>query len=152
MSIQTRAKIIGLDPLVRKLRVLPDKARAKLREALAREADEVVALMRRLAPDDDALQKSIGWSWDGKVPKGAMALATKGKGDLTITVFAGDSDAFYARWWEFGTAPRQHKSGKNVGEMPAQPFFYPGWRASRKGVKAALRKASREAALEVARS
>lgn len=152
MSIAVKAKIIGMAPLLRKLKVLPDAAREKLRQAMAQEAEKIVELMRRLAPDDDALRRSIGWTWGDKVPKGAMAVATKGKGDLAITIYAGDKDAFYARWWEFGTAEREHKSGKKVGAMRAHPFFYPGWRAGRKAAKAALRKASRDAAREVARS
>ena len=163
MSIAVRAKIIGMDPLIRKLRVLPEVAREQIRVAMAKEADEIVRLMRSLAPEESgALKKSIGWAWGSKAPKGAMALATKGKGDLSITIFAGSrdkslgaDDAFYVRFVEFGTAAHTAGgkfAGAEIPAIPAQPFFYPGWRAGRKGAKAALRKASREAARKVAAS
>lgn len=163
MSIAVRAKIIGMDPLIRKLRVLPDEARLMMRDAMAKEADEIVGLMKRLAPvKTGALRDSIGWAWGNNIPKGAMAVATKGKGDLSITIYAGsrdkalgDADAYYARWIEFGTASHI-VGGKYAGAdhpgTKAQPFFYPGWRAGKKQAKKNLRKAARDAARKVAAS
>lgn len=160
MSIAVKARIIGMDPLVRKLRVIPDKTRAKMRVALAEQADEIVGLMKRLVQVDEGdLRDSIGWTWGTKVPKGAMAIATRGKGDLSITIFAGNEKAYYARWIEFGTgrheiphAPahvaKMLKDGVHPGSK-AFPFFYPGWRAGRKAAKAAIRKAMREAIREM---
>ncbi len=149
MSIAVRAKIIGMDPLIRKLKVMPDKARAAFRVALAQEADAICGLMSRLAPVDSGdLRDSISWTWGNNVPKGAMAIATKGKGDLSITIFAGNADAWYARLVEFGTAPHvnggEFAGSKHPGTK-AQPFFYPGWRAGKRTAKANIRKAMREA-------
>ena len=163
MSIAVKAKIIGMDPLIRKLRVLPEAARAEIRIAMAKEADEIVRLMKSLAPvDSGALQKSIGWAWGNNAPKGAMAIATKGKGDMSITVYAGSrdktlgkDDAFYIRFVEFGSAAHTAGgkfAGAEIPAIPAQPFFYPGWRAGRKGAKAGIRKAARAAAKKVAAS
>jgi len=164
MSIAVRAKIIGMDPLIRKLKVLPEVAREQIRAAMAKEADEIVALMKRLVQVDDGdLQKSIGWTWGNKVPKGAMAVATKGKGDLSITIFAGNEKAYYARWIEFGTQSHDIpgapdwvrpmlEHGVTHPGSKAFPFFYPGWRAGRKQAKRNLRKAAREAAKKVAAS
>ena len=56
-------------------------------------------------------------------------------GDLTLTIYAGSTTAFYARWQEFGTA-----------NMPASPYFYVSWRANRKQVRRGVRKAVRDAA------
>lgn len=152
MSVQ--AKIIGMPRLLRKLKVLPEQARAEIRVAMGREADTVVAMMKSLAPEDSGdLRKSIGWVWGNKVPKGAMALATVGKGDLSITIYAGSAEAFYARFVEFGTAAHTAGgkfTGAEIPAIPAKPFFYPSWRACRKSVKKALRQASRDAARKVA--
>ena len=45
-------------------------------------------------------------------------------GTMRITIYAGGGDAFYARFQEFGTV-----------KMPANPFFFPVWRARRKRIK-----------------
>lgn len=149
-----RVNLIGMPRLLRKLKVLPEAARAELRIALAQQADEVVEMMKRLA-QGNRLIGSIGWTWGGKAPKGSMAVATVGKGDLTITIFAGNAEVFWARWEEFGTTPHE-VGGKFAGaEHPGtapRAFFYPSWRAMRKTVKSKLRKASREAARKVAAS
>ena len=154
--MNARVQIAGMPRLIRKLKVLPDVARQEIRLAMGREADEVVAMMKRLAPSDSgALRKSIGWGWGNDVPKGAMALATVGKGDLTITIYAGNEDAWYARLVEFGTAPHIVGGLFAGAEHPgtaAQPYFYASFRAMRKKLRLAIRKASREAAIKVAGS
>lgn len=152
------ATILGLAKLQKKLERLPAIAKEQIRLKMAEAADEIVTMMKSLAPvlkEPDprrragALRDSIGWTW-GQAPKGSMVIASmKGAGvggDLTITIFAGSrdkgkgaDDAFYARWVEFGT--------KN---MPAQPYFYVSWRANRRRagrkVRAAVRKAARSVA------
>ena len=35
---------------------------------------------------------------------------------------------------EFGSGPRQHKSGKSTGHMPAFPFLRPAWDANKMAV------------------
>ncbi len=129
---------------------MPVQAKARIREALEKSADEIVRLAKSLVPvDSGALRDSIGWTW-GKVPQGALTLgkvvAGKLGGDLTITIYVGtrdkklgDLDAFYARWIEFGT---QH--------MKAQPFFYPAYRAQKKSARSRVRRAITKAAKEVA--
>lgn len=150
MTAQT--KIIGMPRLLRKLKVLPDVARAELRVALAQQADDIVAMMKRLA-QGSRLIGSIGWVWGNKPPKGAMAVATVGKGDLAITIYAGNAEVFWARWEEFGTAPHivggKFAGAEHTGTAP-RAFFFPSWRALRKSVKSKLRKASRDAARKVA--
>lgn len=153
-----QSTILGLAKLQRKLDRLPKVARDQIRQKMAEAADETVAMMKSLAPvlkePDDrrragALRDSIGWTW-GQAPKGSMVIASmKGAGiggDLTITIFAGSrdktrgaDDAFYARWVEFGTQ-----------NMPAQPFFYVSWRASRRSARRKVRAAVRSAARQVA--
>ena len=155
--MNARVQIAGMPKLLRKLKVLPDAARAEIRVAMGREADGIVAMMRRLAPEKSgALRKSIGWAWGtDKIPKGAMAIATVGKGDLSITVFAGNEKAFYAHMVEFGTQAHIAGglfAGAEIPAIPAKPFFFPSFRALRKQVKKSLRKAARDAARKVAAS
>lgn len=148
--------IEGLDRLRQKLtRALPEKVKAKVKEALEQSADQAVAAMKALAPVDGGdLQRSIAWTW-GDAPKGAIAIATsKAKvGDLRITIYAGGGDAYYARFVEFGTAPHVNK-GKFAGSKhpgtAAQPFFYPGWRLVSRRVKGRVTRAVTKAVKEVA--
>lgn len=119
-------------------------------------ADEIVAMMKSLVPvDDGVLRDSIGWTW-GKAPKGALVIASvqsTGEDGMTITIYAGNSEAYYARWVEFGTA-RHVNGGKFAGSQhpgtTAQPFFYVSWRANKRRTVRAIRKATRDAAKKVA--
>lgn len=151
------ASILNLARLERKLKRLPDAATAEIRAAMEAVAEDIVRLARSLAPEEDGdLKRSIGWTWGapprGSITLGKVARSALGK-DLTITVYAGDEKAFYARWVEFGTAPHIN-GGQFAGtEHPgatAHPFFYPSYRASRKAAKRNIRKATRAAARKVA--
>lgn len=150
--------ILGLAALERKLKRMPDKALAKIKAAMEQGADEVVSMMRSLAPEDDGdLRDSIGWTW-GKKPKYATALATAKAslgGDLTLTIYAGNSKVRYAHLIEFGTAAHTNGgmfAGSNHPGTKGQPFFFVSWRANRKKVKARIRRAVRNAAKEEAAS
>jgi HK97 gp10 family phage protein len=144
------AKILNLARLQRKLNRLPEVAKNTIRSAMAQAADEIVAMMKSLAPVSadgshgnpaGTLRDSIGWTW-GKPPKGASIVASVKAslgGDLTITIYAGSTEAFYARWQEFGTQ-----------NITASPYFYVSWRASKKSAKAKVRAGIRKAAKQVA--
>lgn len=138
--------------LKRKLRAIPDKVVSAVKGQMEVHAAQIVAEMRMLAPvlkDPDkrrtpgALRDSIGWTW-GKAPKGAMTIATvKGRAvdGLFITIYAGTrdkklgaSDAFYARFQEFGTA-----------KMPASPFFFVVWRSNKQRVRSSISRAVKKA-------
>lgn len=165
------AKILNLARLERKLKRLPQATEMTVKAAMEQSADEIVALARRLVPKDSMdLHNSIGWTW-GAPPQGALTLgkvarSALGKG-LTITVYAGDDDAYYARWVEFGTKASEAQSSRPDSRYkrtpgiltksyaahaatPAQPFFFPAYRANRKSAKARIRKATRQAARQVA--
>lgn len=133
------ARVRNRERLMRKLKALPEAVKADIRVALERSADEIVALAKSLVPvDKGALRDSIGWTY-GEAPKGSMALATGGSGDLKVTVYAGSSDAFYARWVEFGTV-----------NMSGIPFFFPAYRALRRRVRSRVSRAVTKAARRVA--
>lgn len=127
--------------LNRKLARLPRVAKEEIRKALAKSADEIVAFARSLVPVDDGdLRDSIGWTWK-EPPRRSVLLGLAKAGDLTVTIFAGDDKAFYARWVEFGT-----KDGK----PGATPFFYPAYRALRKRARSRVSRATTKAARKVA--
>jgi HK97 gp10 family phage protein len=144
-------KITNLDRLNRKLKQLPIVARELIRAEMAKAADEIVGMMKRLAPvlavpvkdrRSGALRDSIGWTW-GAAPKGSVvvaAVASKSD-DMRITIYAGNAEAYYARWVEFGTQM-----------MRAQPYFYVSWRANKRRTVRRLGKAVRDAAKKVAAS
>ncbi|HWD14334.1 MAG TPA: HK97-gp10 family putative phage morphogenesis protein [Pseudochrobactrum sp.] len=150
------ASIIGLARLERKLKRMPEIAKATIKQAMEQGANEIVEMMRSLvAKDSGDLRDSIGWTW-GKKPKYAQALAVAKSslaGDLTITIYAGNSKVRYAHLVEFGAAPHVVGGmfmGANHPGMKAQPFFFVSWRANRKTVKSRIRRAITKAAKQVA--
>lgn len=138
-----------------RLAKVPDIARAAAARAMEEGAELIVQEMKKAAPvlkDTDnkrrrpgALRDSIGWTW-GDVPAGSFTIADirsgKNAGEqyatLRIRIYAGNREAFYGRFQEFGTK-----------EHPAQPFFVSTWKRHRAGfrrrIRTAVRKAIREA-------
>lgn len=133
-----------------KISKLPKAVGDAVRQAMEEGAEEIVQAMRRFVPvDTGALRDSINWCWgdppaDAKVITQLKRSASAGINDNHITIFAGDFDAYYARWVEFGTrarAPGAYRDEKghrrNAGTgghaaTQAKPFFYPIWRAYKK--------------------
>jgi HK97 gp10 family phage protein len=169
-------KISGLQSLSIKLsKSLPQQVRARIKQAIAEGADEMVGTMRNLAPElkqakkgrvRGALKNSIiATMGGGDVPRYAAFRGRKqGRSrnskvievadpELAAVITAGNNAVRYAHMVEFGTAPHIN-GGKFAGtENPgakAQPFFYPGYRANKKQfknkVRAAIRKGIKEAA------
>lgn len=149
-------KILNLARLERKLKRLPPAALEEIKPAMAAAADSIVAMMKNLvAVEDGDLGNSIGWTW-GKAPKGSMVVAAVKAslgGDLTITIYAGNTEAYYARWVEFGTAAHVN-GGKFAGTQHpgtrAQPYFYVSFRANRKAALRKIRAGVRKGAKKVA--
>lgn len=158
----------GLSRLQRKLRLLPIVATEEIAKAMEQGAQEIVDLARALVPIDEmVLYESIAWTW-GDAPKGSITLARSrraGRGNLRITVYAGNDQAYYARWVEFGTKAHSVSLGggtvagkKLLSEgfglghpgARAQPFFFPAYRASRRRVRSRISRATTSAARKVA--
>lgn len=150
--------------LQRRLAAIPKQVKEAVRPAMEKSAAEIVALARSLCPvDDGKLRASIGWTW-GAAPSGSMKLAAETSGELTITVYAGNDEAFYARWVEFGTqagsrgdrvADARRGGGNYTRKVyrdhpgtAAQPFFYPAFRLSKKRVAARTKRAIGKAVKE----
>jgi HK97 gp10 family phage protein len=148
-----RVYLKGLPRLKAKLVRLKEQTMPEIRGAMEHGAEKIAEMMRSLVPVDDGdLRASIGWTW-GEAPKGSFSVSSN-VGSNKITIFAGNEKAFYARWVEFGTAPHaqggQHAGTEHPGNR-AQPFFFPSYRANKRGVKALLRKAIREAVRKAVR-
>lgn len=156
--------IKGLSRLQKKLRALPDEVKEQISKAMELSAQDIVDMARNLVPVDElTLYESIGWTW-GDPPKGSIVLGRSSRrpGDgLKITVFAGNDEAFYARWVEFGTQPhnvasgggtvagkRSLKRGGGLGHpgARAQPFFFVSYRANRRRVLSRISRATNSAA------
>ena len=132
-----------------RLAKIPDIAREAAAAAMEECAAEIVAEMKLLVPVDSGdLRDSIGWTW-GDIPAGSFMIdeirSGKNAGDqyatLRIKIYAGNKDAFYARFIEFGT-----KTG-----VKAQPFFFAAYKKwggkakFRARIRAAIRKRIKEA-------
>jgi len=149
--------IKGLSSLNRKLAKLPIVARQMIRQQMEKTAEQIVAMMQSLVPVAEmVLYESIGWTW-GRAPKGSMVVASvdsTGDDRMTITIYAGSRDAYYAKWVEFGTA--KHENGgifagsENPGTK-AQPFFYVSWRANKRRARSAVARSVTASAKKVAR-
>lgn len=151
----------GVRELEKKLTVeFPKLVEQRVREAMAKAADQVVAQMKQRAPvyvGDDlvrsdkrhkgqpvipgALRDSIAWTW-GEAPKGTVALGSvqtglNREGATKLTIYAGNREAFYARWVEFGTR-----------KWAGNPFFFSTWRNNKRKVKGQLTRAIRKAIKE----
>lgn len=120
---------------MRRIRAIPDEVRITVREALAQNAEELVAMMKRLVPvEHGTLRDSIGWTF-GDAPDGAVSLGDVGTGSddlgsIKITVFAGSKEAYYAWFVEHGTE-----------RQPPRPFFFVAYRALRRRLKSRLARA-----------
>lgn len=125
----------GLPRVRRKLREAPKLIHERLVRGMERIADDIVRQMSFINPLPGEIV--IDWTWGTDVPRGAITVAQIGNNrseGLRITIYArGKSIA--AGWFEFGTNPRFHKSGKSTGRIVAQPFFFPVWRANRRSVR-----------------
>lgn len=111
-----------------------DEASVRVFDTLLIQGALVAQEIKSIAPVDPtsatpgALMASVRLE-EGKNRKGLPAVFIKAGGQSTMK---GGYD--YARATEFGTQ-----------KEPARPFFYPIWRARKKDVRAAVKKAVREA-------
>jgi len=130
--------VVGSRALEQKLVQVRKRARNELRSAMAVSADKLVDQMERLAPERTGeLLNSIGWVWGEDIPKGAFTIGSllgRNGNDFVITIFAGNEDAFYARWQEFGTV-----------KMKASPFFFVSYRLQKRAIKSRMTRAINKA-------
>jgi HK97 gp10 family phage protein len=107
---------------------IPPQVKKRINQANEKSAEELAAMMVRLAPIDEGdLIRSIRY----------YELATTAGGGVTWRVSAGNETAYYSRFVEFGN-----------GITPARPFFYPAYRALRRLIRNRQLRAFRQALKE----
>jgi len=121
------ARIVGRERMKRRFRKLPVLAKEEATKGFGKGADEVVAMMKRVAPRDDGdLIRSIHWMW---------SRVRRSSGLIALRIRAWSPKVRYSHLVEFGTAPHKQggkfKGAQHPGTRP-QPFFYPSWRALKK--------------------
>lgn len=135
----------GLDRLKRKLtKALPQAVADATIKAMEQGADEVVAMMRRLAPKDSGkLAQTINWTW-GQAPEGSMVLGKSSptRDGLVITIYAGDASTLVGEREQFQLARIQEFGTQ---QMQASPYFFPSWRSLRKRVGGRVKRQMRKA-------
>lgn len=125
----------GLASFQARMKAIPQAVRDATGPALLKAGEQVADTIRNLAPDDQAtsapdLKTSIAVTGPGKStppysqPGGAMVVA-----ENAVAITAGNTDVRYPHLVEFGT---RHAA--------AQPFFWPGFRLSRKAALATVKR------------
>jgi HK97 gp10 family phage protein len=130
------ARMIGLEQLVARLEKLPAAIRKAVEDQVQAEADQLVGALRRAAPVSGDLEAR-----PGELRDSIEAYEVPGN-QLRRRIIVGARDRkgrLYGRYVEFGhTGP----GGKYV---PASPFFFPTYRAQRKGIRRRIGQAVRRA-------
>lgn len=137
------AKVQNLDKLRRKLRRMPDVVKQATREAFVENANELVGMMNRLAPEiSGTMKETISWEFANN---SNSRIGVKGQEGLGIIVTAGADDendpGFYASMVEFGTV-----------DNPPHPFFFPAYRALRRRMKSRVSRKQSKALKQLSQS
>lgn len=113
----------GLSRFQARMNAIPKAVREAAQPAIVRSAKEVAAMQRQLAPEDTGeLKQSIVVTPPGQsTPEYSQPGGSKIAGELEALVTVGDHTVRYPHLVEYGTTKTQ-----------AQPFFWPGFRLTRK--------------------
>lgn len=146
--------------LLRRMARMPVEARKEIRKALETSAEEMADVAKRFAPrESGALARSIDYTFGAYKAANANVRAVGGYGglqdkDLTVTIHAGDSVAWYAALVEYGTPPHAQPNNPRIGYhhpgASPQPFFMPAYRLIKKRVRSRISRAINRAAKKAA--
>lgn len=150
----------GRAQLRRRFARVPEVLRAELAKQLETEAEGIVAAMRSLAPKQTgALAESIRWEPLGGAGLGSFVQRSfRGRAFLKtgVAIRAGGVPETSRQQQRGVTSSGRVRSGTFTTDlarlqefgtvrMPANPFFFPVWRAFRRGARGRLRAAFRRA-------
>jgi len=146
------AKVQGWDRLKKRLERIPRAVREQTRPAITSAAQDVADVMKALAPVDDGdLKESIVVTAGGqRTPAHSQPGGATTVPENAAMITAGNSKVRYAHLVEFGT--RSHIAGgkfegAEIPAIPAQPYFFVGFRIAKKKagqkIKRAMSKAVR---------
>lgn len=130
-------QVQGMAEFKRRWGAIPVVVRKSVAAEMESIAENLVQDMRKIAPKRTGKgSSSINWTW-GDAPKGAMVIGKVAGNEyrtLRITIYAAGDDAFYMKFQEWGTV-----------NMPANPFFFPVWRARRRSARTRITRAINKA-------
>jgi HK97 gp10 family phage protein len=145
------ARITGRDRLRYVLKQLPPAVRRKIRDGTLAAAQETADFQKRLAPvKTGKLRDSIVVTPGDKNLPGYAYKPHPGQIHdpfLSAIISAGNRSVRYAHLVEFGTHAHINKGefpGTENPGMHAEPFFIPGYRATRKSAQARINRAARQ--------
>lgn len=146
-----KTSTLGKAALYRKLTKVPVAMAKEVQGALAKSADDINKMQKRLVPKDSHdLEKSITWRWgDASKVKYSQSFGAKGNGQFTVVLTAGNAKVRYAHLVEFGSS--QHIAGgkfkgATIPSIPPHPYFYPAFRAKKKSAASRIKRAARKGA------
>ncbi|MBB05608.1 MAG: hypothetical protein CML03_08835 [Pseudooceanicola sp.] len=132
----------GLQRFKNRMRAIPKEVRKTVTPALLKSAEEIADTMRKLAPEDEGdLKDSIAVTGPLQTtppysqPGGSMTVP---ENQAVITV--GNSEVRYPHLQEYGTSAH-----------PAQPFFWPAFRISKKRAQNRIKRAISKAVKDTAK-
>lgn len=125
-----------LDRLNRRFAAVQRNIREVVQPALVKGAEEIAAMQRQLAVEDSgALKDSIAVTPPGgTTPPYSQPGGSRVVGENEAVVTVGGTDVRYPHLVEYGTS-----------KAPAQPFFWPGFRLTRKRALNRLKRSIRKA-------
>lgn len=151
------ARITGREAVSKKLLALPKQVKARVGPEIVSQADEMVRMMRALAPvKSGALKRSIGVDKKSDMA-GTYSVRVKAGGRPTMVELRKGSGKQwdYALGFEYGIAA--HKAGGKFkgAEIPAirrQPFFWPVYRLVKKKYRRRIANAVRKGIKDISGS
>ena len=116
--------------------------REEVRASLEKNATELVAAQKRVAPVKTGnLRDAIAWR-PGRARKSLLGAGARD--EFTVTIYIKRQAQHYAHLVEFGAAPHANegifRGTQNPGASP-QPFFYPTYRSRKRLIKGRVRRA-----------
>ncbi len=122
----------GLSRFQKRMRAIPAAVREAVKPTLVKSAEDTADMQRQLAPEDTgALKESIAVTPPGQAtPEYSQPGGSRVAGELEALVTVGDHTVRYPHLVEYGTT-----------EAPAQPYFWPGFRLTRKRAATRIKRA-----------
>jgi HK97 gp10 family phage protein len=120
------------DRLAKRLAAIPKAVKEAVHPALIKSGEELAARMKALAPvDTGKLRDSIVATPPGQAtPPYSQPGGSTVAGENQVLVTAGDTGVRYPHLVEYGTT-----------NAPAQPFFWPAYRLSKKRIQNRVKRA-----------
>ncbi len=128
--------VVNLEKWKARLRRVPDVVKKAAREGLHREADDLVAAMKRAAPVSPPMEETPGALRD------SIHWEPSTKRDLSVVIIA---DAKDDKGKPIGAHVEHGHRTANGEHVPANPFFFPTYRARKRPMRRRVQAKTRKA-------